>query len=414
MYTQKVQEKILELFNNTPKDVSVFYGEKEKNGIFTGERAIIFGVKKKLPLDQVPTDQVFPKTVEIDGVTYKTDVIEVGEYKALACDNTTISSCGGWCNGYPYCYQLIQQPNDQYQRPLKGGLGISSSKHFNTVGTLGLIAVETTTQAVVGLTNNHVIIGDPFYTSFRNLNHDITNELVDDCFQPVYNVDDPFYKIGRVIRYEPLYPFGQGVNYVDGAIMSIKNDPNIFSITESCKQYGINLSNSFPFATTSEISSMVPNVTQLLSVGRTTGVKVGSPCGLIFTRFGTANINYRFQSSEETASFSNQIFFKRINPDCPYPIIGGDSGSALIANLGGVYKIVGLNFAGSDFEGVANRIDDVSNALNIEPYLGGTKNFIDENSIEVITTPGGSSQKTIVCNGKTFWQVGLSNYSNNC
>jgi hypothetical protein len=110
--------------------------------------------------------------------------------------------------------------------------------------------------------------------------------------------------------------------------------------------------------------------------------------------------------------------FTRTNPECPSPIASGDSGSALIANFSGTWKIIGLVFAGgtsaSNYVGFANRIDNVASQLSIQSWDGTSKNYVDLASKTYKTIGGGSSNKTLSCSGSTYWQVGLTNLSSPC
>ena len=164
----------------------------------------------------------------------------------------------------------------------------------------------------------------------------------------------------------------------------------------------------------------------LYSSGRTTGPKGGSGCPLrIFALFTAFSLNYRKQFVYTTVGFIDQITFVKPENDpslsvlCNSPIIGGDSGSALIADFDGVRKIIGLVFAAS-YVGVnivyahANRIDNVSSEMDIEAWDGTNKNFVDLSSIEYITTVGGSSNKSIICDERQFSQVGLTTVINPC
>ena len=62
--------------NNTRygKVVSVVYGKKITNGIKTDEYSIRIFVDKKKPIDQIPTDQLIPNKINLDGIEVKTDV----------------------------------------------------------------------------------------------------------------------------------------------------------------------------------------------------------------------------------------------------------------------------------------------------------------------------------------------------
>ncbi len=129
---------------------------------------------------------------------------------------------------------------------------------------------------------------------------------------------------------------------------------------------------------------------------------------------------YTLNNTKLGASFSGTIEFIRTDlqsngaPACPYPIYGGDSGSALAAQINGVWKIIGLVFAGSPYYGYANRIDQVAAQLNISAWDGTTKNYFNTGSRQYITTSGGSSNKTLTCSSDIYWQVGTTSLTNPC
>jgi hypothetical protein len=92
-----------------------------------------------------------------------------------------------------------------------------------------------------------------------------------------------------------------------------------------------------------------------------------------------------------------------------YPIYPGDSGSALVATIGGVDKIIGLCFAGGNTIGIASRIDEVASQLGISAWNGTTPEFVDLTTKKLVTVAGLSNTKTITCSGDTLWQVGIIN-----
>lgn len=409
MLTQAINDKIKELFESTPEDIGVGYGFKIVGGEYTNEKSIVFTVKKKLPLDQIPEDQLLPSTIEIDGVVYKTDVFEVGEVKALAaCPTSVVNSCYAWQNTPP--------ANRNTVRPLKGGLSIASGLIQGYVGTLGLIAVDTATQALVGLSNNHVIVKNAFFTSDQDISGGLENELCDPVFQTGENQPSPANQsIGRVIKYAPF--IRSGYNYLDAAVCSVNSDA--IDIEESFKQFGLNYPDPMPFATTEEIDTLLSTDPELYSSGRTSGVKGPGPCRLRTFSVGS-NVNvggYHYQGGWTSMffylSFADVIGFSRYNINCEYPIAPGDSGSALIADFDGTWKIIGLCFAGSQYVGYACRIDRLATTLGIEAWDGTAKNFIDPTSVQYKTVPGGSSDINIECDGETYWQIGFTNVINN-
>ena len=411
MLTESIQNKINDLFQNTPDNIGVAYGNKIVGGQDTQERAIVFMVDKKLPINEISISDVLPSTIEIDGNIYKTDVVEVGIVEALACDSQTLGTCYGWQN--------IAPANRNTIRPLQGGVSLTSTSHQGTVGTMGFVAVDVDSQALVGVTNNHVVIADSFYTTERNLNSVvIENELNDLTYQTGdYQPSPQNLQIGQVVRYVPIYNIGspnQYNNYVDGALISLSS--TTVSNSVSYKQYGLTGTSPMPFASTVEINTLLNTNPPLYSTGRTTGPKQGNPCGLKINSVGaiSAVSGYKLQGVSTSVYFNDLISFTRINSDCSWPIYPGDSGSALIADFSGTWKIVGLCFAGSQFFGYAARIDKVALALGIEAWDGTPKNFIDPTTIQNITIPGSSSNKTIICDTKTYWQVGLTNTPNPC
>ena len=94
------------------------------------------------------------------------------------------------------------------------------------------------------------------------------------------------------------------------------------------------------------------------------------------------------------------------NQLCYFPIAPGDSGSALIADINGIKKIIGVCFAGNAIYGYACRIDRVKELLKIEEWNGEVLNYSDTPSIMEHTIDGLSDVESITLNGKVYWQVG--------
>jgi hypothetical protein len=398
--------------------VGVAYGHKTIKGVETSDISIVFTVPKKRPLNEIPFNEHLPEFIEINGTIYRTDVLEIEEVVPMidypVCNNPLI---------IPGCYTWtplgsVNPPNRGIYRPLVGGISLTADRLIGKVGTLGLIVVDSLSQKLVGLTNNHVVVQDASYTSYRNLNSSIVNEYKSSAYQSGEVSPSVSTRIGEVVRYVPLKSQPE-LNTVDGALVSLC--ANTVSNTTSFTQAGINYSQPMPFATTAEIDSLLVTPRTILSSGRTSGVKSGD-CGLKIKLLGASQSvgSYPLQGSGRTVSFNSLIVFTRLSEGCNFPIYGGDSGSVLIADFNGVYKIIGLNFAGSSQVpgsttdigqfGFACRIDNVAFELGIEAWDGTPKNTVS--TIEKVITPNGSSNKTIIVDGKTYWQVGLSRYLN--
>jgi hypothetical protein len=417
-------KKIEELYESTPDYVGVGFGFKLTNREYTEEHAVIFTVEKKRPIEEIPEDELLPKEIEIDGVVYKTDVVEIGKVELLSCSTTALTTCYNWSTPFNYEGVIygnnVPPGNRGYIRPLKGGVSSISQNtagaSLTSKGTLGFIAVDNVKNALVGVTNNHVVVGNAFYTALRNASP--VNEYQDIVWQPSPGETNPpnpspTYVIGEVLKYVPIH--ANAYNQVDGALVTIA--PSTVTNTESFKQYGLAYNVPIPFATTTEIDTLLSTNPPIYSSGRTSGVKFGGLCGLrIFSLNQIIAVSgYKLDGTTPPVTFNKVIAFTRTSAECPFPIVPGDSGSALIADFNGVYKIIGLVFAaGGSYYGFANRIDDVAAQLNISAWDGTTKNYFNTSSRQFRTTPGGSYNTTINCNNNIYSQVGTISNTNPC
>tara|TARA_B100000035_G_scaffold58283_1_gene46576 strand:- start:1557 stop:3155 length:1599 start_codon:yes stop_codon:yes gene_type:complete len=374
--------------------------------------------------------------------------------------------------------------NRNLHRPLKGGISISSTSNTTpfasqgSMGTMGGITQDSASNALVGLTNNHVVIRDAFYTNQRTLTnpqneYDLldpsgnsfgTNTPPTSYTQLVYQdaetgAANSAKEIGRVIRYVPLYTSASTVtsngaltNKVDGAIFSLycsSSTSTIIDFTSSYQQLGFTsaslFTSSLPFATTNEIDGMINPTSSyynppLYSSGRTTGPKGEDPCPLRISGFTNAIVGYNLQGNTVPAFFEDLIEF--VKPEdsgsyavtssttstvCPWPGWKGDSGSTLIADFSGSYKIIGLVFAGNggivgsvsvgsqtfplyqaSSHGLACRIDHVASELGIKAWTGSVAPVVDHDTIDYRTVSGSNDTKILNCSGSNFYQVGLT------
>ena len=472
MNLHSIKERVTEIFNSTPSDVSVGFGFRIKSGKLTDELSFSYLVPKKKPIDELSEDEVFPRTILHEGVEYPTDVVEVPVIEPFGtyCYGTGAEPPAGTC--FSFTNPLTPPANRNYTRPIKGGVGIFPTTAVNA-GTLGFVAVDIDTQSLVGITNNHVAISssnDAFFTGERNLGSPaIFNESfpMNEIQNPATCDSGPFipaYKIGRTLRYQPLVTAINGTNTVDGAVISLSQTDAagqpIIDINESWKQVGLpQITVPPPFATLPELNSMIgggtfpSNIpftnTEIISAGRTTGPKQGT-CSLRLHLL-TCNVNvggYSLQGAGQVVPFTDQMSVVRVNSSddlCILPAYGGDSGSGVFAEFGGVWKIIGILFAGgttnptngqsplipgdplnpsasysptcggnsyaagTSFFTFINKITNVAPALGIQAWDGTAKNFVDPNSIEYVSVCGGNFTKTLTCSGDTYWQVGLTN-----
>ena len=409
-----------------PNATSIGFGKKQSNGVETGEFAIIVGVKEKKDISLVPANEVIPVEVVVNNESLKTDIIEVYENFVLG---TCSSTCGKTSFG------SNNAANRATVRPIQGGTSMSSRNNNTTVGTLGGIVRHTDSGCTVGLTNNHVIIDDAFFTSDRDINGALENDY--DPVNRVYQNGEQGpgtptdLNFGVSLRYVPIHPISTGnVNQVDAAIFSIEESE--FAIGQSWNQVGLESilgSDAPPFASTSELDNLLATNPRLYSSGRTTGAKGFVPdCPMTVHQTGvTISLYYQLQGFGALCQFNRAIAFIKPtqeepnaqNPSevCPNPIFSGDSGSFLLADINGTIKIVGLCYAGSmnssgqATKGYACRIDDIADQLGIEQYVDTATDagvMVDPTTIEYITIPGQSDEKFILCENEEYWQVGFT------
>lgn len=401
MDKEVLKETIHDLFHSTPDYVhTVGYGYKTVNGVRTNNKSIIFSLIEKKPIEQIPENERIPKVVNINGEEVLTDVIQTEPAYALASFRSN-------------CYSAKDSSSNTHRskhRPLLGG--ISLARVGLTAGTLGLIVKDKDDGTIVGLTNNHVIVGYPFYTSDWVVSRPFVNNAGIIVLQPgpFDGGTDPSDRVGFTKRYDPIWEYktpSTPKNHTDSALCSL-NNLDLASI----KQIGLDNASFLPFATTAEIDNLLENANDLFHSGRSTG-SVGFPtCPQVVTQENVvAQVSgYNKQGVSAVAYFDDTLIFAYKTPGQVNALVGGDSGSVTIAKIGGVDKVVGLNFAGpaSTAYGIMCRIDRVAAALNIEPWNPAVDplkySYISDWSF--ITKSGLSSSKVIIENGKKYWQVG--------
>jgi phosphatidylethanolamine-binding protein (PEBP) family uncharacterized protein len=391
MITEEINKTLKEWHENTPSDIGVGYGFKQTNGSYTDEICIQFLVEEKKPLSGLTENEILPSEIIVsENLTIKTDVVQVGKIEVLQCSSTTPVTAVP-----PLCEPFILTPptNRSAFATLRGGISISSVNQGNAVGTLGMIVQDINTNALVGLTNNHVVVGNSIAAQYQNLNavlgnnFPITNEITPSNFscQPGEFGYQANVKFGQVIRYVPLIPHATGANnippnswYPSPFLTPIKNRVDAALVSIDCNKIDFNNSwkisgfetlmpTPLPFATTAEIDNLLVTNPQLYSSGRSTGPKgLGTPgCSLRIYGINVAPTpvgGYKWHTSggvqySTWGEYENRLiaFYKPSGnpsqPHCLWPCAAGDSGSMLIANFGTQanpnFKVIGLVFAGN-------------------------------------------------------------------
>lgn len=413
--------------------IGVSYGYNIVGGKMTKERALSFIVKKKLPKDQLSPKNIIPEEITYYGKSFITDVIE-SNIELLAAAHFCYKNHYTWWLPAPYyipsALPYAPPTNRTKIRPLKGGVSTTNWESISGyVGTLGFFAIDNNDDTIVGVSNNHVYVDDAFIATERTNPNVITNISGDRNVQPQpYDIPSTDINyIGKVKRYVPISSIS--TNKVDGALTTIDN--GTISTSESWKYEGLTgIVTPLPFATTLEIDNLITNNNFLFSAGRTSGAKGELDTKLIpFSTSTSLSIEYNKQGAKQTVNFTDCIQFFASGETTPtgdfcfFPIAGGDSGSALIANIGGILKIVGLCFAGNVYRlpdvgtsknniasyfGFACRIDNVANELNIRAWGGETPKY-SSSTVEELVVSGLDNREYIDSGGKRYYQAGLTN-----
>jgi len=441
----KLVNKASELYNSNNNWNGVVVSKKEVNGIQTDEQCITLFVDKKLPLDQIANEDVFPSSINIDGVNYNTDVIETNQFKANSCyvlPDPSSQPESSW--------QMPVSGSRVEKRPLMGGISVGTfppkgwGGNQVATGTLGGLAVDLDDYTIVGISNNHVLSNNTLgtlvgafsastgllYWSFLSAN-DTTNSPGDDRF-PVFqrSTFDKFtttqstmqpLTIGSVKKAMPFQSTGNVID-ISSVALSGTHSLNLSGSTTNWKQYQLDISQPMDWATDAEINTLLTSDigAPVFRSGRTEG-PVGYPgsdpygvtCKL--SAYAIGNTNVDFGGNVGSIGFNDQIFFRSNKGSALSPSSGGDSGSFVCAlfnsdNPGlSAWKVIGLNFAGNGTIGVMNKITNVANMFNLSAYKGdeidiGYKGY----DMQVISSR--QSALTAMIGGKMYWQAGSTGY----
>jgi hypothetical protein len=311
-----------------PNVVGVGIGYKEASGKKLDELCITVLVRKKLPIEALPSSGLIPH--ELEGV--KTDVIEVGELNAL------------------------QARTDRW-RPVPAGVSIGH--YLITAGTLGCMVRDRSSNERLILSNNHVLAnsnqarpGDPILqpgvADHGNVASDTVAQLI--RFVPIsFTVEPPTCEIAKGMvtvsnklaqllgsghRLEAFKQDPQAINQVDAAVAR----PEVgIEFLDEILEIGI-------------VGGVTP--AKLGMRVRKSGRSTGFTTGQITILDATVDVNY----SDKVARFEGQIITSGMSAP-------GDSGSLLVAES--ALLAVGLLFAGSDQVTIFNPIQAVLDGLQV-------------------------------------------------
>jgi hypothetical protein len=414
----KIKEELQSILKeNKYNIVSIGFGFKQKQGKFTNERSIRFGVEKKITYRYVDSTILIPPTLTIDGKEYKTDVYKAEKIVKLP---TLCNPIGDMTVVPPAGVIPPVSYNRARTRPLSGGVSMAAPPpvFYVNAGTLGGIVVDKLDGKLVALTNNHVA-GTPglffneasteFYIAGDTYGATSSAYKTINCYQnsswdsgTVYNEADI---IGTTKR---CYPLTTGdINVVDAAIVNLDN-----SLLDSSSWYPLSapFTSPVPFATTEEINNLYLN-DPVFKSGRTTGPVGNGACSI---RVVDSTASYPVGYETGALFFTDLLEIRSPSSDTTVGL-GGDSGSLVYACVNSTnpllsaWKCIGLFFAGtqSGNMGLACRIDNVTTLLNVSAWDGTSINANPNTpSYKTVNFEDNKFNPYIEIDGKTYWQVG--------
>lgn len=431
------QAAIESLYTNSIDNVNqIMLGYKYINGQKTDIISVVYGVNKKKPLNELSSSELIPSSLNINGVSYPTDVTEnASRVKMLTCytdyDNDPEILR---LQGDPALLTPIMGGQEIIQFPT--GWTVSGNNYAITVGTLGLLSVDNEDDRVVGLTNAHVLCKDLLKNSERsfiqknnayNLYESITWPLNGQSYRPgaVSRSGNNFINTSTYIkRYSP-YSINN-INYIDVCLVGFNNAlTNLISPSSYQIHQPTTVGQTFsylPFATTNEIDSLLttPSV-KLYSTGRSTGPKgwgSTSSCQLVVS--GLSLSTTILDEDNLQYDFADIIQF-RYADGSNFPSAPGDSGSIVLADINGNIKVIGLLFAGNGGSidnpepGVHYaylcRIDRIASSMNIRSW---DSNYVINNTTPVADVKtstydvNSANNEFAIVNGQKYWNVGLT------
>ena len=427
--TEELKKELEKLYRDTPDNIhGVSLGHKYKNGFKTDQIGVVFDVERKLSESDLSDDQILPKTINIGDQEYITDVKETQKAEMLACycsanpcpTDPNISRLQPAVSGMAALFpmrggqEIIEFPTNW--TPADGG-GYSIA-----LGTLGFFCVDNIDNKIVGVTNSHVVCNRRSFASERDLS--VENSDFYNTAEPRAWVNGSNYNPGALTvngsnnslvaqyikRYQPVSI--SDYSYSDVALLAMV--PSVISSTDSYKVWQpigtTDYTGFLTFASTAEIDNLLTTNPRVYSTGRTTGPKGYTNTSTCRLRVTGVGVYLTVTAPEPPVSDWADLIAFNYEDGSTGAILGGDSGSALLADISGVRKIIGLCFAGNGTTGWASRIDRVAAEMNIRAWDGTYNTSLPATLFGVVTdlSNSKSSQASLVYGGKTYYQAGCT------
>jgi hypothetical protein len=347
----QVKQDAAERLLADPNVVAVGIGPKIVAGEATGEPAIRVFVRRKLPADQVPPDQLIP--AEIDGIT--TDVAIGGDPVLVAAVDTPGAIGVLDARPAPTRHAHAKLPPDQTgYRPLSGGVQVCPVGS-TWIGTLGCLLWDPNNHDIgYGLTNMHVVHPPDLKTVTPNVSK--VGQATGD--------DSSSHCCSDVIG---VFAAGGGhTNDRDEAIIRLAPGQKWKATIE-----GIGMvAGAHPL----QLADVTATKYKVAKRGRTTKVTGGTIAALQATT-SVADNQILIDPHPNTAAAAGEVVFFDIE---------GDSGSALVNSANEVVGLVwGRNAAG---QGLAFEIGHVLARLKLDGITVEVASTTDPG--EVHTVPG--------------------------
>jgi hypothetical protein len=291
----RIPESVRDDLESRANVVGTAVGTRRVNGRPTGEETIIVLVSRKQPSDQVSSEDLVPKTVEIDGQDTRTDVQEIGEPRIQAVET-----------------QPVERRPNRKQRWRPAPAGVSFGHPEVTAGTLGSPPLLNENGDTVVLTNSH--IAAPIDAASKG----------DSIYQPgPADSGTEEDTLGTLREWSEISQTES--NTTDSAVVSVDRDVMKNTVLEIGSLVSIGDGGGSPPSDT--------RATYTKS-GRTTGVTTGSQRGY------DARVKVR-------GYYDEPVVFEGVGVFSPMSA-GGDSGSLIGIKRDDGFHATHLLFAGSD------------------------------------------------------------------